>query len=327
MRICVFGAGSIGGVIAAGLARSGAAVSVVARGAHLQAIRAGGLRVQTGAETATHAVAASDRAGDFGPQDLVIVTVKAHALPGAVPALLPLIGDGTRVIYALNGIPWWYFHGEGGPHDGYRLACLDPEGGLWDRVGAGRTIGCVVNFAADNPEPGLIRRIGANNRLLLGLPDAAGGGDLAAVAEALRAAGFVVETDSPIRNVIWTKLRRGATSAAVATLTLGPAGQALGNADVRRLFRTAMDEITAVAAAHGCTLDDSAEAQIEDLARSPHQPSMLQDLLKGRSMEIDAQLTATQEMAALAGIATPVLDLLAALVRARAQNAGLYPRG
>jgi len=324
MRVCVFGAGAIGGVVAAGLMAAGNKVSVVARGGHLAAIREKGLRIETGDDAETWRLAATDRPQELGPQDFVITTVKAHALPSAADAILPLLGAATGVVYALNGIPWWYFHREGGRFDGRRIDLLDPGGSLWERVGVERAIGCVVNFASSNPAPGLVRRAGIRNRLLLGEPSGETGARLGIVASALSGAGFVVETAMPIRHAIWGKLRRGAVSSAFATLTAGPAGQSFASDDLRELFRRAMDDLTRIAAAYGVALADDVEAQLDDVAASRHSPSMLQDLGKRRSMEIDAQLSAPLHLARLAGVDVPTFEAIVGLARARAANAGLY---
>jgi len=324
MKIAVFGAGAVGGVIAAALRQSGSNVCLVARGAHLAAIRTHGLRLDNGPEQTALDVRASDRAADLGPQDLVIVTTKAHALPEAVGEICGLLHAGTDVVYALNGIPWWYFHREGGVFDGRRIDLLDPGGRLWREVGVDRTIGCVVNFAASVVAPGVVRRGGAANRLLLGEPDGAASARLARIADTLAGAGFAIESEWPIRAAIWDKLRRGAVSSALTVLTSSTSGEALGDPELRPIYRAAMQELGAVAAAFGVALDGDVYALLDALPRTMHRPSMLQDLDNGRTMEIDAQFGAPQHLARLAGISTPVIDIVFALVRARARAAGLY---
>lgn len=327
MRICIFGAGAIGGVIAAALHASGQETCLVARGEHLEAIRSHGLRFERKAgDLLTAQVPASSRAADFGPQDVVIVTVKAHALASAAPAILPLLHSTTCVVYTLNGIPWWYFHRSGDPFEGWRIDRLDPSGLLWDEVGIERAIGCVVNFSASVPKPGMVRREGAANRLWIGEPGGTASDRLASVAAALSAAGFEVETETPIREAVWAKLCRGAVSSALATLVAAPSGFVLGEGGLRPLFRDAMMEMRAIAAAYGHAQAESVDPILDQWSGSKHRPSMLQDLEAGRPMEIDAQMTVPQEMARFAGVRTPVLDMLFALARARARAAGLYDR-
>jgi 2-dehydropantoate 2-reductase len=170
MKICVFGAGAIGCAIAARLAAAGFTTAVLARGAALQAIRANGVRFEVGGATAVGQVAASDDPAALGPQDVVIATVKAHDLPGSAGAIGALLHARSAVVYAVNGVPWWYFHGVGGDADGRKIVRLDPVGALWDEVGVQRAIGCVVNFASSLAAPGAAHGEGPNNRLALGEP-------------------------------------------------------------------------------------------------------------------------------------------------------------
>lgn len=327
MKICIFGAGAVGGAIAAALHASGQQTCLVARGEHLEAIRTRGLMLELYAgDTLTAHVPASDQAADFGPQDVVIVTVKAHALASAAPSILPLLHSTTCVVYAMNGIPWWYFHGAGDTFEGQRITLLDPGGVLWDEVGIERAIGCVVNFSAAVPKPGMVRREGAANRLWIGEPGGTASDRLVSVAAALSAAGFEVETETPIRKAVWAKLCRGAVSSALATLVAAPSGFVLGKGGLRPLFRDAMMEMRAIAAAYGYAQIEAVDPILDQWSESKHRPSMLQDLEAGRPMEIEAQMTVPQEMARLAGVRTPVLDMLFALVRARARAAGLYDR-
>lgn len=324
MKICIFGAGAVGGTIAASLHAAGQEVCLVARGAQLEALRAEGLRLERGDQTLNARVPASDQTAAFGPQDVVIVAVKAHALPSAASAIRPLLHSGTSIVYALNGIPWWYFHRSGDRFEGKRIDRLDPGGQLWDGLGVERSIGCVVNFSSSVVAPGVVRREGRANRLWVGEPGGSPSPRLSDLAEVLAAAGFQVETEIPIREAIWAKLCRGAVSSALATLVSAPSGFVLGKGGLRPLFRTAMLEMRSVAEAYGYPQQDEIDALLDQWLGSTHRPSMLQDLDQGRPMEIDAQMTVPQELARLAGVETPVIDVLFSLVRARAQAAGLY---
>lgn len=325
MKICILGAGAVGGVIAAALHASGYQTCLVARGQHLEAIRSRGLRVERdNGIVVTAQVPASDEAADFGRQDVVIVTVKAHALASAAQAILPLLHTNTSVVYALNGIPWWYFYRCDGKHESTRIYRLDPGAQLWDKVGVERTIGCVVNFSACVTQPGIVRRENIANRLWIGEPGGEASARLVAIAAVLSNAGFQIESETPIRKAVWGKLCRGAVSSALATLVGAPSGSEQAEGRIRFLFRDAVMEMRSIAEAYGYPQTDEVEAILDQWSKSRHRPSMLQDFETGRPMEIDAQMTVPQEMARLAGVQTPILDMLFALVRARARAAGLY---
>jgi 2-dehydropantoate 2-reductase len=324
MKICVYGAGAIGGAMAAKLARAGHDVCVVVRGAHRDAIRSQGLRCEGPAENFTVKVAASDDPGDFGAQDAVIVTVKAHTMPAIVPGLKRLLGAETPVVYAVNGIPWWYFHGVGGPYDGRRIEMLDPGGRLWDEVGVERAIGCVLNFPSSAPAPGVIRQVAAHNTISLGEPGGGTSKRLAALADAFRGAGVNVTADVPIRNEIWVKMQRIVSTSTITALTSLTVAQASGDVELAPVMARAMEETAAIGEAYGVPADKDIAARIAMQTKVHHRTSMLQDLDAGRMMEIDAQLTVPQRMARDAGVPTPTLDILIALLKGRARAAGLY---
>jgi 2-dehydropantoate 2-reductase len=324
MKICIYGAGAIGGSIAARLLKAGVETSVVARGEHLAAIRAGGLFCEAPDGRFGGKLPASDNPSDLGKQDVVIVGVKAHGAPGIVDGLKALLHDQTAVVYALNGIPWWYFHGAGGAQEGKKLDRLDPGGRLWNEIGVDRAVGCVLNYASSVIAPGVVRQLAAVNNIAIGEPKGGDSARLRDIAAALRAAGFTVEAASPIRLEVWAKLRRLLPTSTLTTLTMMTAGGVASSAELRATFLLAMTEINALAAAYGYALPQDFEARIDAQRPLAHRPSMLQDLEAGRSMEVDAQLAATQHMAEAAGVAIPTLDVLIGLVRARARAAGLY---
>ena len=324
MKICVYGAGAVGGVIAARLALSGASVSVVARGEHLNAIRETGLRLETSDSIDVVRVTASDEPGALGRQDVVIAAVKAHQLPDIVGGLTTLLNEGTAVIYAVNGMPWWYFHNATGPSNERRLPALDPGGRLWDQVGVGRTIGCIINFPAAVISPGSVRQGGGNNRIALGELGGEQSLRLADIAAALRSAGFVVDTHRPIREEVWTKLAHVMVASTIAVLTSAPPGIAFSDAAIRDLARKIYGEAFDIAAAHGYPGSGNIDALIAGQQRSTNKPSMLQDLEAGRPMEIDPQLTVPIALAHDARVRVPILDVLLGLIRARASHAGLY---
>ena len=205
MKICIFGAGAIGGYMGAKLAQAGADVSLVARGPHLKAMRENGLRLIEEEGETTVKVTASDNAADLGPQDYVIVTLKAHSVPPVVPKIQPLIGENTTIVSGVNGVPWWYFHKVGGPLEGTRLASVDPGNAQWDGFGPDRVLGCVVYPAAEVIEPGVVKHI-EGNRFSLGEPGGSKSDRAVALSQALTAAGLKAPVRPKIRDEIWVKL-------------------------------------------------------------------------------------------------------------------------
>lgn len=326
MKICVFGAGAIGGWIGALLARKGVEVSLVARGAHLAAIRAKGLRLITASEEFTVHPKASDRPEELGPQDYVLLTLKAHSLPPAVESLKPLLGPETAVVTAMNGIPWWYFHRIGGDHEGRMVESVDPGGKVWATIGPERAIGCVVWPAADMPEPGVIRHE-YGERLTLGEPS----GERTARGETLSKLLGSVGLKSPlrprIRDEIWIKLWGNVAFNPLSALTRSTLDILASDPDLRPLVLALMTEAKAVAEAFGTRFAMSIEERIKSAASvGAHKTSMLVDLESGRPMEIDALVSATVELGRIAGVPTPTIDTVRALVIRRAREAGCYPR-
>ena len=324
MKICVFGAGAVGGHAAARLARGGAEISVVARGAQLAAIQARGLEVRAPDGTFRVKVAASDDPSRLGPQDAVLVTLKAPSLPAMAATVAPLLGPDTAVAFAMNGIPWWYFYQEGGPHDGRRLDRIDPGGAVWDAVGPQRAIGGVVNSACTVVEPGVVQVANARSQITLGEPDGTLSPRVEALCAALRAGGMGSQAVPDIRVRIWGKLMRNIASGPMGVLA-GQPGSVLFHEDACcDALRRIVAEIGAVAAAMGCPVMAEPEQQIANALALRHTASIVQDLQLGRPMEVDAIYTVPLDLARLAGVATPTLDLLIALTRLRARSAGLY---
>jgi 2-dehydropantoate 2-reductase len=326
MRICVFGAGAIGGLLAARLARAGAAISLVARGPHLDAMRARGLTlIEADGARFTVPVTAADDAAELGPQDYVVVTLKAHSVPPAVPKILPLLGPDTTVVSGVNGVPWWYFHGIGGPLEGVRLASVDPGNAQWDGFGPDRALGCVVYPAAEVAEPGVIRHI-EGERFSLGEPTGAKSPRAARLAEALVAAGFKAPVRPRIRDEIWVKLWGNLSFNPISALTHATLDVLCADPGTRAVARAMMLEAQAIAEALGVRFPIDVDRRIDGgAAVGAHRTSMLQDLEAGRPMEIDALVTAVQELGRLTGTPTPAIDIVLALVRLRARTAGLYP--
>ena len=323
MKICVFGAGAVGGHVAARLAKGGADVSVVARGANLAAMQAGGLHVRAPGEAFHAAVTASDDPAALGPQDAVFVTLKAPALPSMAATIGPLLGPETAVVFAMNGIPWWYFYREGGPHDGRQMERIDPYGAVWRAVGPERAIGCAVYSACTVVEPGMIQ-VANKSRLTLGEPDGRITPRVEALAAALRAGGMGGEAVADIRNYVWGKLMLNLGSGPMGVLTQSPGSMVFQEEACCDAARRVGAELTALAAAMGCPVQADPEAQIAGSRRLNHTASIVQDLQLGRPMEVDAIFAAPLELARLMGVPTPTLDLLVALAKLRARAAGLY---
>ncbi len=324
MRICVYGAGAVGGHVAARLARGGADVSVVARGPHLAAMQARGLEVRGPDETFQAAVTASEHPAALGEQDAVFVTLKAPALPALAAAIAPLLGPQTAVVFAMNGIPWWYFHKEGGPHDGRRMERVDPGNAVWDAVGPERAIGGVVYSSCTVIEPGVIQIANNHNLITLGEPDGSLSPRAMALAAALEAGGMGSEAVADIRTRIWAKLLLNLGINPMAVLTQSSGAALFAEEACCDALRAGVAEIVAVAAALGCPLQPDPEKQIAGSRRLQHTASIVQDLQRGRPMEIEAIFAAPLELARLVGVPTPTVDLIVALAKVRARAAGLY---
>jgi len=325
VRICVFGAGSVGGYLAGFLAQGGADVSVVARGAHLAAIRADGLRVETPENIVIARLPASDDPADLGPQDAVIVTVKAPALPDVAARIDPLLRDDTPVAFVMNGVPWWYFHRHRGPRDGQQISRLDPGGALWQSVGPHRAIGGIFWPACSTPAPGVVRLLsGSSLGTVFGEPDGSTTPRITALAAAFRAAHLPVSIAPDIRTLIWQKLVFNLSAGPMCVLTETPVAATHTEPALIECSTRMVAEAEAVARAMGITLDLDMARIVATNTRLQHQPSILQDLQAGRPMEIDALYRVPLDMARLAGVETPMLDLLVSLIKVKARARGLY---
>jgi 2-dehydropantoate 2-reductase len=324
MRICVFGAGAIGGLMAAKLAAAQAAeVTIIARGPHLAAMQANGLKLLSeGTETIVHprCVATPEEAG---PQDAVIVTLKAVGLPGAAPQIAKLLGPETSIVSAVNGIPWWYFHRIGGAHEGRRVESVDPGGEVSRLLPPERAIGCIVYPAAEVPEPGVIEH-GYGDRFTLGEPSGERTPRVEALAKALVAAGFKAPVRPKIRDEIWVKLWGNLAFNPISALTLNTLDQLTGDPGQREVARNMMLEAQAIGEALGVRFAIDVDKRIAGAAEvGAHRTSMLQDLERGRPMEIEALLGVVVEFADLTGLPAPTCRTVLALLRARARAAGL----
>ncbi|PWW00337.1 ketopantoate reductase [Hoeflea marina] len=325
MKICIFGAGAIGGYIGVKLARAGADVSLVARGPHLAAMRDRGLTlIEEDADPVTVAVRASADPAELGPQDYVIVTLKAHSVPAVVGAMQPLIGAGTTIVSGVNGVPWWYFHRIGGDLEGTRLESVDPGNAQWDGFGPDRVLGCVVYPAAEVIEPGMIRHI-EGNRFSLGEPDGSKSGRALALSQALTAAGLKAPVRSNLRDEIWVKLWGNLSFNPISALTHATLDVLCTEPGTRAVARLMMLEAQAIAEKLGVKFPIDVDRRIDGgAAVGAHRTSMLQDLDAGRPMEIDALVGSVQELGRLTSTPTPAIDIVLALIQLRGRTAGLY---
>jgi 2-dehydropantoate 2-reductase len=326
MKVCIFGAGAIGGLMAAKLAQKGdAEVTVIARGPHLAAMQANGLRLRSeGQETVARPRCVAS-AAEAGPQDYVVVTLKAHSLPGAAEQMQPLIGPETAIVSAVNGVPWWYFHGLGGPHEGRIVEGVDPGGIVSRLLPPARAIGCIVYPAAEVPEPGVIEHT-YGDRFSLGEPDGSRSPRAQKLSEALIAAGFKAPVRPRIRDELWVKLWGNMAFNPISALTTATLDVLVADDGQRSVARAMMLEGQRVAEALGVRFAIDVDKRIAGAAEvGAHKTSMLQDLERGRPMEIEALLGAVVELAELVGEAAPTCRTVLALVRARAREAGCLP--
>lgn len=322
MKICVFGAGAIGGWLGAKLAAAGADVTLVARGAHLAAMRERGLTLIDGSGQRVVPVRATGETGGLGAQDFVVLTVKAHAVAPALDDICALLGPRTAVVTAQNGILWWYFWKHPGPLENQRLESADPGGAIWRALGPERAIGCVVYPSCEIVAPGVIRHL-EGERFMLGEPDGSTSERVVALAELFSRAGFKAPARPVIRDDIWLKLLGNATFNPVSVLT-GATLEQMGRGEPGRpVIRGLMREVVAVANALGVRFPFDIERRIDGaVAVGAHKTSMLQDYEAGRSLELDALVGAVGEIGRLVGVPTPALDMALALVRLRLAAAG-----
>ena len=325
MKLCIFGAGAIGGLLGAKLAAKGDVdVTFIARGPHLAAMQANGLKlISEGRETIVHPRCVAS-AAEAGPQDYVVVTLKAHALPAAARQMQPLLGPETAVVSAINGIPWWYFHKLPGPYEDRRVASVDPDGSLWETLHPSRAIGCIVYPAADVPEPGVVKHT-YGDRFTLGEPDGSRSPRANALSAALVAAGFKAPVRPKIRDEMWVKLWGNLAFNPLSALTGATLDIITSEPELRAVCRGMMLEAQAIAEALGVRFAIDVDKRIAGGAEvGAHKTSMLQDLERGRPMEIDALLGVIVELSELVDRPAPTCRTVLALLRTRARLAGCY---
>ena len=310
--------------MAAWLVRSGHDVCVVARGRHLEAIRAGGLRVKSRDGVETFELRAESDPAKLGPQDYVLVVVKAQSLTEVAEGIGPLLGKDTSIVTAMNGVPWWFFDRLGFHKGVERLESLDPGGRLSRAMPTERIVGCVIHLAASTPEPGLISH-NMGRKLILGEPGGRNGVRARRIAEALSGAGFEVVVSDFIERDFWVKLLGNVSFNPVSALTVSTADRLIEDGEVKRYMVEIMREVLEIGRAVGVDADIDPEARIE-MARvlGPFKTSMLQDLEAGKPLEVDGLLAGTLEVARKAGVRAPFTESLFGLIRARASATGQY---
>ena len=298
---------------------------MLARGATAAALRARGWRLQTqqGLISALANVAVTP--STLGPQDLVIVAVKGPSLASVAASIGPLLGPDTAVLTAMNGVPWWFFHGFGTAYRDLRLSSVDPKGEIDAALPARRIIGCVVHASCSTPEPGLVQHHGGQ-RLIIGEPAGAAAARTNAIAAQLTAAGFDVEVSHCIQRDIWYKLWGNMTMNPISALTGATMDRILDDELVKRFCLAAMSEAAAIGARIGCPIEQSGEDRIAVTRRlGAVKTSMLQDVEAHRQVEIDVLLSAVREIGERVEVSTPAIDALLGLARLQARVQGLYP--
>ncbi len=320
MKICLYGAGSIGGIIGAHLARvKGVEVSLIARGAHLDAIRRNGLRLISPHEDFTVRVNATDDPAQLGPQDVVFITLKTHQYLAVLDKVTPLLGPVTTLIPPTTGAPYWFFHKLAGPFEGSRLKRMDPGGRQWSTFGPERALGCA--YWAGGVVPGVAHLENEVCYLPLGEPDGSTSARVTALSAAMTEAGLKAPVKSDIRAEIWSKMINSLTWNPIAVLTLadnGSIGRSPGAVDIARRMMT---EAEAVAAKFGATMATPMEKRIEfTIGLGDHKMSMLTDLQAGKPLEIDALAGSIADLGELAGVTTPTIDMMLSLLKLRASS-------
>ncbi len=327
-NVCIVGAGAIGGWIGAALARAGCVVSMLARGPTLAALRHDGLQLQTSPvdalQTQTHRVHASASAAEFGPQDLVVIAVKAPAMRDIAPQLAPLLAAHTMVLTAMNGVPWWFLQGFGGVLQGHLLSTIDPGGEITAAIAARHVVGGVVHASCSVHAPGVIRH-GFGNKIILGEPSGEHSTRVTALAGLLVRAGLEAPVSDQIQREIWFKLWGNMTVNPVSAITGADSHQLLDDDLVRGFCSSVMFEAKEIGARLGLVIDQLPEDRHAVTRKlGAFRTSMLQDVLAGRPVELDALVGAVRELGQLSGVATPCTDALMGLARLHARVRGLY---
>jgi len=323
-RVCIYGAGAIGGWIGTRLAGAGCQVNVVARGATLDALKRHGLRTQHGHVEATAAVHASADPAELGVQDLVVLAIKAPGMLEVARKIGPLIGPRTVVLTAMNGVPWWFLQGLGGAHAGQRLHSVDPGGEIGAALPTEQVVGCVVHAACSLRLPGFVQHH-FGNRLIIGEPSGGHSERVSQLAALLSRAGFEAVVSEQIQRDIWFKLWGNMTMNPISALTGATTDLILGDELVRAFVSRVMLEAKEIGARLGLPIEQQPEDRHAlTLKLGAFKTSMLQDVEAGKAVELDALVTVVKELGQLTGVPTPNTDTLLGLARLQARSRGLY---
>lgn len=323
-KVCIYGAGAIGGWMGVKLAQAGCSVSVVARGATLTALQQHGLRLQQGEEVSAVQVKASTDPVALGVQDLVIIAVKAPAMAEVAQAIAPLIGPHTVVLTAMNGVPWWFFEGFGAQYAGTRLKAVDPDGAIARAIPARHIIGCVVHASCSLNSPGFVQNH-FGNKLIIGEPSGDQTPRVLALAALLQQAGHEVVVSAQIQKDTWYKLWGNMTVNPISAFTGATTDLILGDPLVRDFISKVMLEAKDIGACIGIPINQQPEDRhAVTLKLGAFKTSMLQDVEAGKAVELDALVTVVKELGELTQVPTPFTDALLGLSRLHARVRGLY---
>jgi 2-dehydropantoate 2-reductase len=312
MRVAVLGAGAIGAYVGAALARGGTDVHLVARGAHLEALRCNGVRVLSDRGDFEARPPATDDPSEIGPVDFVFLGLKANSYASAGPLLAPLLDHDTAVVAAQNGIPWWYFHGVDGAYAGHRIEAVDPGGAVSQVIAPERAIGCVVYAGTELAEPGVVRHL-EGTRFTIGEPDGSISPRCLRFSEAMIAGGLKCPVEAQVRDEIWVKLMGNVAFNPLSVLTRATLATMCRYEPTRKLVAAMMQETLEIAHALGAQPSVSIERRLAGAERvGEHKPSTLQDLEAGKPLELAALIDAVVELADLTEIDAPCLRAVAA---------------
>ncbi|WP_105971190.1 2-dehydropantoate 2-reductase [Streptomyces geranii] len=313
MKVAILGAGAIGAYVGAALHQAGADVHLVARGPHLAAMRQHGVRVLSPRGDFTAHAHATDDPADIGPVDYVFLGLKANSYAACGPLIEPLLHGSTAVIAAQNGIPWWYFHRHGGPYDGRLIESVDPGGAVSAVLAPERAIGCVVYAATELEGPGVVRHL-EGTRFSIGEPDRSISPRCQAFGEAMRAGGLKCPVEPELRNDIWLKLLGNISFNPISALARATMREMCHHGGTRQVIHTMMEETLAVAEALDCRVGISIERRLAGAEKvGDHRTSTLQDLERGKPLELDVLLTAVIELADVTGVDVPTLRTVHAI--------------
>ncbi|MGQ4273590.1 2-dehydropantoate 2-reductase [Terrihabitans sp. B22-R8] len=323
MKICVYGAGAIGGYMGVQLARAGAEVSLVARGAHLEAMKKNGLKLLIDGEERVEHLNCTDDPKELGPQDYVIIALKAHSVPNVVDSMQPLLGNDTSIVTAVNGVPYWYFYKFGGALEGRTLESIDPGAQQWQALRPERAIGCIVYPATEVIEPGVIQHV-YGDKFPIGEPSGERTKRVEQLSEIMGAGGLRAPVMENIRDELWLKLWGNLCFNPISALTHATLDIIASDPATRAIAKSMMLEAQEIATRQGVHFRVDVERRINGAgAVGAHKTSMLQDLERDRPMEIEPLVTVVQEMGRMLDVPTPTIDVVLALVKQRAKIAGL----